>query len=56
MIVLAIVATLAAAIWSLVVVLSNGMSDSPQSGFQGLGTVIAAWVGVAVLWLAWLVG
>lgn len=56
MILLAILATLAAVVWSLFVVFANGMSDWPSAGFQGRGTIWAAWVVVAVLWLAWWFG
>jgi hypothetical protein len=52
MIVLAILATIAAALWSLVVPFGNGMRSSPGA-FRGVGTICAAWLGVAVLWLAW---
>jgi hypothetical protein len=54
MIVFAIVATIAAAIWSFVVVFANGMRSSPGV-FQGNGTIIAAWAIAALLWLAWAV-
>lgn len=55
MIVLAIVATIAAVIWSFVVVCANSMRDAPGD-FMGAGTLIAAWLGVAVLWFAWWFG
>lgn len=55
MIVLAILATVAAFVWSIVVVFANGMSDGPVA-FQGGGTVLAAWIGAAVMWLAWWIG
>lgn len=55
MIVLAIVATIAAAIWSFVVLWANGMRSSPGD-FQGGGTIAAAWLGTAVMWLAWWFG
>jgi hypothetical protein len=52
MIVLAIVATLAAVVWSFFVLFANSMRSSPGE-FQGVGIVAAAWLGVAVMWLAW---
>jgi hypothetical protein len=55
MIVLAIVATVAAIICSIMVIWANGMASSPQP-FRGGGLLIAAWVGVAVMWLAWWFG
>ena len=55
MLFLAIIATIAAGLWSLVVLFANGMRSSPGE-FQGRGTIIAAWLGAAVLWLAWWFG
>lgn len=55
MIVLAIVATLAAMVFSAMTVFANSMASSPQP-FRGGGLLIAAWVGVAVMWLAWWFG
>lgn len=55
MIVLAIVATLAAIAWSLFVLFANSMRSSPGD-FVGAGTIWAAWIGVAVMWLAWWFG
>lgn len=52
MIVLAIAATFVAAIWSLLVFIANGMRDVPGE-FFGRFSLIAAWIGVAVMWLAW---
>lgn len=52
MIVLAILGTIAALIWSLVTVIGNGMRDVPGE-FQGGGLLIFCWLGVAALWLAW---
>jgi hypothetical protein len=42
MIVLAILATLAAIVWTAIVVMANGMSDAPSQVFQGGWTVAAA--------------
>jgi len=53
MIVLAIIGTIAAAIWSLLVFIANGMKDGGNDHFFGGFSVVAAWLGVAVLWLAW---
>jgi hypothetical protein len=55
MIVLAIVGTIAAVMWSFVVLWANSMRSSPGA-FRGRGTIIAAWFGAAVLWLAWWFG
>lgn len=55
MIFLAILATFAAAVWSMFVLYANGMRSSPGK-FVGAGTIWAAWIGVAVLWLAWWFG
>lgn len=55
MIVLAIVATLVAVIWSFIVVCANGMRSSPGA-FMGGFTLTATWIGVAVLWFAWWIG
>ncbi len=53
MIILAILSTIAAAAWSFVVVMANGMSSAPSLGFQGGWTIGAAWAVVVVFWLAW---
>lgn len=55
MIVLAILGTLAALAWSLVVFGANSMRSSPGA-FEGGGTIAVAWVVCAVFWLAWWVG
>ena len=55
MIVLAILGTIAAAVWTFIVLFANGMRSSPGD-FYGAGTLWAAWIGVVVLWLAWLAG
>jgi hypothetical protein len=55
MIVFAILGTLAALAWSVLVVAANGMRSSPGE-FRGSFSVGAAWVVTAVLWLAWAVG
>ncbi len=51
MIVLAILTTIAALVWSFVVFLANGMSDGTK--FQGRLSLIAVWIVVAIMWLAW---
>lgn len=56
MIVLAIIATVVALLVSFVVVMANGMSDSPATPFQGGLLIGVAWISAAVLWLAWWVG
>lgn len=52
MIVFAILGTIAAAGWTLLALFANGMRSSPGP-FQGQFSIIAAWIGAAVLWLAW---
>jgi hypothetical protein len=52
MIVLAILGTVAAFLWTLMVGYANGMRSSPGA-FQGAGLIWAAWIGVGILWLAW---
>lgn len=52
MIVLAILGTVAAFVWTFIVLWANGMRSSPGA-FEGARTIWAAWIGVAVLWLAW---
>ena len=44
MTVLAILAVLGAIVWTLFVIAANGMSDAPTLGFQGGGSLIAAWL------------
>lgn len=56
MIVHAIIATVAALLLSYVVVMANEMSDSPSTPFQGGFLLGGAWLGTAVLWLAWWIG
>lgn len=53
MIVLAIVATIAAAGLSVMTVFANGMRSSPGE-FQGGSLVIAGWLVALVMWMAWL--
>lgn len=55
MMVLAIVATLLAAGYSVLVVGANGMRSSPGP-FEGAPSMLAAWIIVVVMWLAWWVG
>ena len=52
MIVLAISGTLAAILWSLTVLGGNSMRSSPGD-FIGGGSLLAAWSGAVILWLAW---
>lgn len=52
MIVLAILASMAAAVWSLLVLYANGMRSSPGA-FQGNGSIVVAWCAAAVMWIAW---
>jgi hypothetical protein len=52
MIVLAIVATVAAAGLSVMTVFANGMRSSPGE-FQGEWLVIAGWLVAFIMWLAW---
>ena len=53
MIVLAILATIASIILSVVVVFANGMSDAPTMAFQGGWMIGGAWLVTAALYLAW---
>ena len=55
MIVFAILGTIAALAWSVLVMGANGMRSSPGDFVGGWG-IGAAWVLAAVLWLAWAVG
>lgn len=52
MIVLAIIATIAAAGLSVMTVFANGMRSSPGDS-RGWGLVIAGWLVAFVMWLAW---
>lgn len=52
MIVLAILATLAAAGWSVMVFGANGMRSSPGP-FEGGLSLSVVWILAAVMWLAW---
>lgn len=52
MIFFAILATFGAAVWTLFVIFANGMRSSPGR-FQGLPSIIAAWVAAGASWLAW---
>jgi hypothetical protein len=52
MIVLAIISTLAAIAWSFAVLWANSMRSSPGE-FQFGFTLVAAWIGSAIMWLAW---
>jgi hypothetical protein len=45
---LAVIAVIAAIVWSLFVVAANGMSDAPSAGFQGGDTIVIAWLIAAV--------
>lgn len=55
MLFLAIVATICALVWSVIVLGANGMRSSPGP-FQGGFTILGAWFGVVVLWLTWGLG
>ena len=52
MIVLAVLGTIAAFVWMVLVIVANGMRSSPGE-FYGTWQIWAAWIGAAVLWLAW---
>lgn len=56
MLTLAIIATVGSIAWSVFVVLANGMSDSPTTGFIGLGSIVACWAGTFALWLGHILG
>jgi hypothetical protein len=51
--IIAVVATVVAGIWTVMTLWANSMSDAPMAGFQGGGMLIGIWLAVAVLWLAW---
>jgi hypothetical protein len=53
MLVVAILGTIGAVVWTILGVFANGMSDAPSAGFQGGWTIVVAWVVAAVIWLAW---
>jgi hypothetical protein len=53
MIILAIIGTLAAIAWTLLVFMGNAMSSRPTDGLGGGWTIIAAWIGVLLLYAAW---
>lgn len=53
MLILAILATIAAIGWSLLVVMANGMSSRPTKGLEGGWTIIAAWLAVLALYAGW---
>jgi hypothetical protein len=52
MIALAILFTMAAVVWTLMVLYANGMRSSPGA-FQGNGSIVVAWAVAALMWLAW---
>lgn len=52
MIVFAALATALAIAWTYVVYYANS-SKSSSGEFFGSGTIAVAWIGVAILWLAW---
>lgn len=56
MILLAILATGGAMVWTGFVVMANSMSDSPSTPFQGKFSMLAAWALALVFWLAWGIG
>ena len=53
MIIFAGLGTAMAVLWTAVVLFANGMRSS-QGEFFGTGSIVITWIGVAVLWLAWL--
>ncbi len=55
MIVIAILATLGALVWSLLVILANGMRSSPGK-FSGAIEIAGVWLVTGVIWFAWAVG
>ena len=56
MTVFAVIAVLAAIVWSLFVLAANSMSDNPSAGFQGGGTIVIAWLIAAVFVAARIIG
>ena len=55
MIIFAILVTIAAFVWSIIVMFANGMRSSPGE-FQGAQTIAVAWCIAGVIWLAWWFG
>ena len=53
---LAIIAVVAAMVWSLFVCAANSMSDNPCAGFQAGGTIVIAWLIAAVFVAARIIG
>lgn len=56
MIVLAKIATVDAVLVTFVIVIANGMGDSPSTPFQGGGLIWLAWCICGSLWATWWVG
>ena len=55
MMILAIVATIAAVVWTVFVEYANNMRSSPGD-FVGSGSISVGWILAAVMWLAWWFG
>ena len=55
MIVVAILGTVAAVLWTLLVMFANGMRSSPGK-FYGDGLIWAGWGIAALLWFVWALG
>jgi hypothetical protein len=53
MIILAILGTLGAIAWTVIVFGANVMSDDVTGGFQGALSLGGAWLISAALWAAW---
>jgi hypothetical protein len=54
--IIAVVATVVAGIWTVITLVANAMSDARTVGFQGGGTLILAWLSVLYFWFSWYVG
>ena len=53
MIILALLGTLGAIAWSVIVFGANAMTDDVTGGFQGALSLAGVWIVSVVLWAAW---
>lgn len=56
MILLAILTTLGAIVWSVLTVFANMMSGAPSQRFRGAWGIGLVWIIAAALWAAWFIG
>jgi hypothetical protein len=50
---LTIIAAVISVIWSLIVLMANGMTSAPQGRFEGGFSLGFVWIITALLFLAW---